>query len=135
MDAEPARPWTIPELARVSGVSPAHFARTFRIAFGLPPHRYLLTRRLERAAAMLVETELSVTEIALETGWKSLGSFSRTFRDVMGTPPTRHRAEATHASRDIVPACHQRAAERPVLEFAVSEKRRREAQGTEAAED
>jgi transcriptional regulator GlxA family with amidase domain len=59
----------------VSGVSEAHFARSFKQAFGVPPHRYLLTRRIERAAALLRETDLPVTEIAFQTGWGSLGTF------------------------------------------------------------
>lgn len=133
-------------LARVSGVSPAHFARSFKEAFGVPPHRYLLSRRIERATALLRETALPVTEIAFETGWKSLGTFGRTFRDVTGESPgdTRERAEATASATGAaragahththVPACHLRAAHRPDLRMAVSEKRRREEDGTKGPE-
>lgn len=140
MDAASHEDWPVPRLARVSGVSEAHFARSFRRAFGLPPHRYLLTRRIERAAALLRDTDLAVTEIALETGWNSLGSFGRTFRDVTGASPgaLREREKAAAHRLAPVPACHLAAAHRPGLTIAVSEKRRREASasmgGTQATE-
>ena len=82
MDAASHEDWPVRRLAEVSGVSEAHFARSFKLAFGLPPHRYLLTRRIERATTLLRDTELSVTEIAFHTGWGSLGTFGRTFRDI-----------------------------------------------------
>ena len=129
MDAASNEPWPIPRLARVSGVSEAHFARSFRDAFGLPPHRYLLTRRIERATALLRETDVPITDIAFQTGWQSLGTFGRTFRDVTGESPGDFRAReqlAPHA-RDVVPGCYLSAANRPGLTIAVSEKRRREA--------
>ena len=126
MDAASHEDWPIPRLARVSGVSEAHFARSFRQAFGLPPHRYLLTRRIERAAALLRDTDLSITEIAFATGWNSLGTFGRTFRDVTGESPgaLRTRTRAAAHQLDRVPACVLRAAHRPDLNIAVSEKRR-----------
>jgi transcriptional regulator GlxA family with amidase domain len=77
MDAASYEEWPVERLARVSGVSQAHFARSFKQAFGLPPHRYLLTRRIERAKALLRDTELSVTDVAFQTGWNSLGTFGR----------------------------------------------------------
>src|SRR4029079_7186 len=91
--------------ARVSGVSHAHFARSFKDAFGLPPHRYLLTRRIERATALLRDTDLSITEIAFETGWKSLGTFGRTFRDITGESPgaVREREKSATQALDQVP--------------------------------
>src|SRR5437763_2838583 len=92
MDAASHEAWPIRRLARVSGVSEAHFARSFKQAYGVPPHRYLLTRRVERATALLRETELPITEIAFQTGWESLGTFGRTFRDVTGESPTAFRA-------------------------------------------
>src|SRR5436309_14788140 len=92
MDAASHEEWPIPRLARVSGVSEAHFARSFKEAFGVPPHRYLLTRRLERATALLRDTNLSITEVAFQTGWNSLGTFGRTFRDVTGESPGELRA-------------------------------------------
>ena len=87
MDAASHEEWPVERLAQVSGVSEAHFARSFKQAFGTPPHRYLLTRRIERASALLRETELSITDIAFATGWSSLGTFGRTFRDItVGSP-------------------------------------------------
>jgi AraC-like DNA-binding protein len=110
----------------VSGVSEAHFARSFKRAFGVPPHRYLLTRRVERATALLRDSDLPITEIAFVTGWESLGTFGRTFRDVTGESPSalreRVRARANELGR--VPACIVAAAHRPDLTIAVSEKRR-----------
>lgn len=131
IDAASHEAWPVARLARVSGVSEAHFARSFKDAFGLPPHRYLLTRRIERATALLRDTELPVTEIAFGTGWKSLGTFGRTFRDVTGESPGdfRARAKATPQNLDAVPACYLHAAHRPDLTIAVSEKRRHEAVG------
>ncbi|HEY6125279.1 MAG TPA: helix-turn-helix transcriptional regulator, partial [Steroidobacteraceae bacterium] len=100
MDVASHEDWPVERLARVSRVSEAHFARSFKDAFGLPPHRYLLTRRMERAKALLRDTDLSVTDIAFQTGWKSLGTFGRIFRDVNGESPGELRARekaAKHA--------------------------------------
>lgn len=124
-------------LARVSGVSEAHFARSFKDAFGIPPHRYLLTRRIERAKALLRETELPITEIAFQTGWSSLGTFGRVFRDITGETPKELRARekaAAHEPEDV-PVCHLSAAHRPHLTIAVSEKRRRAEDGTNEADE
>lgn len=131
MDAASHEEWPVRRLAKVSAVSEAHFARSFKEAFGLPPHRYLLTRRLERAAALLRDTDLSITDIAFQTGWKSLGTFGRTFRDVTGESPSelRERERARRQELERMPACVVRAAHRPDLNIAVSEKRRREAGG------
>jgi transcriptional regulator GlxA family with amidase domain len=128
MDAASHEQWPVRRLARVSCVSEAHFARSFKEAFGVPPHRYLLTRRIERATALLRDTDLSITEIALLTGWESLGSFGRTFRDVTGESPGDFRAREKAAGHDLasVPECFLRAAHRPDLKIAVSEKRRRD---------
>ena len=127
MDGASHEEWPVRRLAHVSGVSEAHFARSFKEAFGVPPHRYLLTRRVERAKMLLRETDLSITEIAFQTGWQSLGTFGRTFRDITGESPSairsRERAEAQELGR--VPGCHVSAAHRPNLTIAVSEKRRR----------
>lgn len=131
MDAASHEPWPVPRLARVSGVSEAHFARSFKQAFGAPPHRYLLTRRIERATALLRDTDLPITEIAFQTGWESLGTFGRTFRDITGESPGAVRARARAAANELarVPACVVAAAHRPDLTMAVSEKRRRMAAG------
>ena len=132
MDAASHEQWPVRRLARVGGVSETHFARSFRQAFGLPPHRYLLTRRIERATALLRDTDLSVTEIAFRTGWTSLGTFGRTFRDVTGESPSACRARVRDSAHALapVPACIVSAAHRPHLTMAVSEKRRRGASDT-----
>jgi transcriptional regulator GlxA family with amidase domain len=126
MDGASHEAWPVRRLARVSAVSPAHFARSFKRAFGLPPHRYLLTRRIERALALLRDTGLPVTEIAFRTGWNSLGTFGRIFRDITGESPGgfRARMRSSPPAREQVPECVVRAALRPDLTSAVSEKRR-----------
>ena len=125
MDASSHEDWPIRRLAGVSGVSEAHFARSFRQAFGMPPHRYLLTRRIARAKTLLRDTDLAVTAIAFETGWSSLGTFGRTFGDVTGESPGafRIRERGVAQKPGLVPACHLSAALRPDLTIAVSEKR------------
>ena len=134
MDAASHEAWPVSRLAEVSAVSAAHFARSFRDAFGLPPHRYLLTRRIERATALLRDTDRPVTEVALQTGWNSIGTFGRIFRDITGESPREFRARQraiVHAHRQV-PECFVRAAQRPDLNSAVSEKRRRAAPGKKA---
>jgi AraC-like DNA-binding protein len=137
MDAASHEEWPIPRLARVSGVSEAHFARSFKEAFGVPPHRYLLTRRIERATALLRDTDLPIIEIAFETGWNSLGTFGRTFRDVTGESPGERRTREKAASHQLewVPPCFLSAAHRPDLTIAVSEKRRQDAGDTMGTSD
>ena len=131
MDGASQEPWTIRRLAQVSAVSHAYFAREFKKAFGMPPHRYLLTRRIERAIALLRDSDLPVTEVALQTGWNSLGTFGRIFRDITGESPGELRARerpAAHA-RERAPECIVRAGSRPDLRTAVSEKRQAAAVG------
>lgn len=136
MDAASHQDWPVRRLAHVSGVSEAHFARSFKAAFGVPPHRYLLTRRIERATALLRDSDLAITDIALQTGWKSLGTFGRTFRDVTGKSPgaLRTREKAARHELERVPGCYVSAAQRPDLTIAVSEKRRRDATDTNVTE-
>ncbi len=131
MDAASHEEWPVPRLASVSGVSEAHFARSFKDAFGVPPHRYLLTRRIERAVALLRDTDLPITEIAFQTGWNSLGTFGRQFRDITGESPSelRDRERAARHELTQVPHCFVKAAHRPNLTIAVSEKRRQESDG------
>jgi AraC-like DNA-binding protein len=126
IDAASDEAWPIHRLARASGVSQAHFARSFKAAFGVPPHRYLLTRRIERATALLRDTDLPITEVAFQAGWNSLGTFGRTFRDVTGASPGEFRARERAAPHQFerVPSCYLSAAHRPHLKMAVSEKRR-----------
>lgn len=129
MDGASHEEWPVHRLAQVSAVSAAHFARSFKNAFGVPPHRYLLTRRIERAVALLRDTDLSITEIAFQTGWKSLGTFGRIFRDITGENPgsLRAREQSAPHGREQVPECIVRAVHRPDLKIAVSEKRRKKA--------
>jgi AraC-like DNA-binding protein len=134
MDAASHEAWPVSRLAEVSGVSEAHFARCFKRAFGIPPHRYLLTRRIEQAVTLLRDTDLAITEIAFATGWESLGTFGRIFRDITGSSPGAMRREAQAnlpgQQLDRVPACVLKAAQRPDLKIAVLEKRRRMAADT-----
>ena len=111
MDRDYAKPLDIPTLARIAHVSEAHFIRTFRATFGETPHRYLQRRRVERAMFLLRETDRSVTEICLDVGFASLGTFGRTFREVVGESPTEYRRKA--ADLRAVPACFAKAWTRP----------------------
>lgn len=137
MDAASEEEWPVERLARISCISEAHFARSFKEAFGVPPHRYLLTRRIERAMALLRETELPITEIAFRTGWKSLGTFGRIFRDITGKNPSEIRAGETANAHELgrVPSCILSAAHRPNLTIAVSEKRRETTHGIKEAQE
>jgi transcriptional regulator GlxA family with amidase domain len=110
MDRAYAEPLDVPALARVAHVSPAHFTRTFKAAFGETPHRYLQRRRVERAMFLLRQTDRPVSEICLDVGFASLGTFSRTFREIVGRSPSGYRAGSTpHA----VPNCFAMAWTRP----------------------
>jgi transcriptional regulator GlxA family with amidase domain len=131
MDGAPHEDWPIKRLAQVSAVSVAHFAREFKKAFGVPPHRYLLTRRIERATALLRDTSLPITEIAFQTGWHSVGAFGRIFSDITGESPGEFRARESSIShaRKEMPECVMRAVDRPNLDIAVSEKRRLKSAG------
>jgi len=111
MDRDFAQPLDIPALARIAHVSEAHLIRTFRTTFGETPHRYLQRRRVERAMFLLRETDHSVTEISIDVGFASLGTFSRTFSDIVGEPPTTYRWRATDLR--AVPACFAKAWTRP----------------------
>jgi AraC-like DNA-binding protein len=104
----------VPALARAAHLSPAHFSREFRRAFGETPHQYLLTRRLERAAALLRNTDHSVAEICLEVGLRSVGSFTTSFRRAYGLTPTAYRAAFPPASTRVrIPTCVLQAYARP----------------------
>jgi len=110
MDRGFARPLDVPALARIAHVSEAHFIREFRATFAETPHRYLQRRRVERAAFLLRATDRSVTEICLDVGFASLGTFSRTFRAILGESPTAYRRRAEPVA---VPDCFVRAWTRP----------------------
>jgi transcriptional regulator GlxA family with amidase domain len=94
MDRTYAEPLDVASLARIAHVSEAHFIRTFRATFGETPHRYLQRRRVERAMFLLWQTDRSVTDICLDVGFTSLGTFSRTFRGIVGESPSAYRARA-----------------------------------------
>jgi transcriptional regulator GlxA family with amidase domain len=110
MDRTFAEPLDIPALARIAYVSEAHFIRAFRVAFGETPHRYLQRRRVERAMFLLRSTDRSVTDICLNVGFTSLGTFSRTFRDIVGESPSAYRARG---HLPAVPTCFTMAWTRP----------------------
>ena len=113
-DARFADPLRVDDLARAAGLSRAHFSEQFRRAFGEPPHAYLLTRRLERAAALLRDTDRGIADICLSVGLASLGSFTTSFTRAYGISPARYRARFPHAAdRALVPACVLRAYGRP----------------------
>jgi AraC-like DNA-binding protein len=113
-DARYREPLDVATLARAAHVSTAHFTREFRRAFGETPHRYLLTRRLERAAALLRNTDRSVADICLSVGLTSVGSFTTSFGKLYGMSPTAYRAAhppAVHRAR--IPTCVLQAYARP----------------------
>jgi len=112
MDREYARPLDVPALARAALMSPAHFSRQFRAAYGETPYSYLMTRRIERAKALLRRGDLTVTEVCLEVGCTSLGSFSSRFTEIVGESPTTYR-NRDHSAAAAVPACVAKAATRP----------------------
>jgi AraC-like DNA-binding protein len=110
MDRAYAEPLDVRAIAAVAHVSEAHFIRCFRAVFGETPHRYLQRRRVERSMFLLRETDRSITEICLDVGFTSLGTFSRTFREVVGEPPSAYRQG--HGPI-VAPHCVQMAATRP----------------------
>jgi AraC-like DNA-binding protein len=113
-DARYAEPLEVDDLAAAAGLSKAHFSREFRRAFGESPHAYLLTRRLERAAALLRATDNSVADICFSVGLQSVGSFTTSFTHTLGCSPTAYRAAHPPASRGaLVPGCVVRAYTRP----------------------
>jgi AraC-like DNA-binding protein len=113
-DGRYSEPLSVADMARAAGLSRAHFSREFRRTFGESPHAYLLTRRLERAAALLRNTDRSVAEICLDVGLRSVGSFTTSFGRAFGDSPTAYRAKFPPASAHaIVPACFVRAYGRP----------------------
>jgi AraC-like DNA-binding protein len=113
-DARYFEPLDVDDMASAAGLSRAHFSREFRRTFGESPHAYLLTRRLERAAALLRNTDNSVAEICFSVGLQSVGSFTTSFTRTFGMPPTAYRARFPPASAfALVPACVVRAYARP----------------------
>ena len=113
-DARYREPLDVRALARAAHLSPAHFSREFRRAFGEPPHQYLLTRRLERAAALLRDTDRSIADICFTVGLRSVGSFTTSFGRAFGLSPTAYRAAFPPASTRVrIPTCVLQAYTRP----------------------
>jgi len=114
IDARYREPLDVPALARAAHLSPAHFSREFRRAFGETPHQYLLTRRMERAAALLRTTDRTVADICVTVGLSGVGSFTTTFGRTFGLSPTAYRAAyPPAASRARIPTCVLQAYARP----------------------
>ncbi|WP_406865302.1 helix-turn-helix transcriptional regulator [Streptomyces solicamelliae] len=113
MDREYASPLDVTALARTALMSPGHFSRSFRAAYGETPYSYLMTRRIERAKALLRRGDLSVTEVCFEVGCTSLGSFSSRFTELVGETPSAYRAR-DHEDGAAIPACVAKVYTRPV---------------------
>ena len=122
IDREYAQPLDVEALARGVHMSAGHLSREFKLAYGESPYSYVMTRRIERAMALLRRGELSVTEVCFEVGCSSLGTFSTRFTELVGMPPSAYRGQVTRAAVGI-PACVEKQVTRPV--------RNREAPATE----
>ncbi|MDX3634023.1 helix-turn-helix transcriptional regulator [Streptomyces europaeiscabiei] len=112
MDREYAEPLDVTALARTALMSPGHFQRSFRVAFGETPYGYLMTRRIERAKALLRRGDLTVTEVCIAVGCTSLGSFSSRFTELVGETPSAYRARS-HEESAAIPACVAKHLTRP----------------------
>ena len=126
IDREYAQPLDVEALGRAAGMSAGHLSRQFRLAYGESPYAYLMTRRIERAMALLRQGELSVTEVCFAVGCASLGTFSTRFTELVGMPPSAYRAQEMRATEGI-PPCVAKQISRPV--------RNREARETEPSLD
>lgn len=113
MDRDYAQPLDVPALARAVHMSPGHFSRSFRAAYGETPYSYLMTRRIERAKALLRRGDLSVTEVCFTVGCTSLGSFSSRFTELVGESPGAYRTRGHEPGADA-PACIAKVHTRPV---------------------
>jgi AraC-like DNA-binding protein len=118
IDREYAQPLNVEELARGVHMSAGHLSREFRLAYGEPPYAYLMTRRIERAMALLRRGDLSVTEVCFAVGCSSLGTFSTRFTELVGVPPSTYRRDAARATAGIatagIPSCVAQQVTRPV---------------------
>src|SRR4051794_8234736 len=111
MDRDYAQPLDVPAMARIALMSPAHFSRKFRAAYGETPYSYLMTRRIERAKSLLRQG-MSVTDSCFAVGCTSLGSFSSRFTEIVGETPSQYRAR-DHSHKEIIPSCVSKVATRP----------------------
>ncbi len=111
MDRDYAQPLDVPAMARAAHMSPAHFSRRFRAAYGETPYSYLMTRRIERAKSFLRQG-MSVTDTCVSVGCTSLGSFSTRFTEIVGQTPSQYRAR-DHRDHEVMPACVSKVATRP----------------------
>src|SRR5882757_11235382 len=111
IDRDFAEPLDVPAMARTALMSPAHFSRKFRAAYGETPYSYLMTRRIERAKALLRQGK-SVTDTSIAVGCTSLGSFSSRFTEIVGVTPSQYRAR-DHSDLEVVPSCVSKVATRP----------------------
>jgi len=121
MDREYAGPLDVDAIARAAFMSPAHFSRQFRKAYGETPHSYLMTRRIERAKSLLRIGDLSVTDVCMAVGCTSLGSFSARFTELVGETPTAYRARS-HEELVTVPGCIAKQATRPARTRTAADK-------------
>lgn len=123
MDRDYAKPLDVPALARAALMSPGHFSRSFRAAFGETPYSYLMTRRIERAKALLRRGDMTVTEVCFAVGCTSLGSFSSRFTELVGESPSAYRARR-HDESAVIPPCVAKIYLRPVRNGEASPARR-----------
>jgi transcriptional regulator GlxA family with amidase domain len=123
MDRDYAQPLDVPALAAEALMSVGHFQRSYKEAYGETPYAHLMTRRVERAAWLLRSGELSVTDVCMQVGCTSLGSFSARFTELMGETPSEYRARS-HDERAGIPSCVTKQADRPTRSRSGSEKRR-----------
>ena len=112
MDRDYAQPLDVPALARTALMSSGHFSRSFRAAYGETPYSYLMTRRIERAKALLRRGDLTVTDVCIAVGCSSLGSFSSRFTEIVGETPSQYRSR-DHRDLEDVPSCVSKVATRP----------------------
>jgi AraC-like DNA-binding protein len=119
IDREYAQPLDVEALARGVHMSSGHFSRQFRLAYGESPYGYLMTRRIERAMALLRRGELSVTEVCFAVGCSSLGTFSTRFTELVGMPPSSYRRQAAERAAAELPACVAKQVTRPVRDQEV----------------
>src|SRR5213596_3991927 len=120
IDREYEQPLDVEALARGVHMSAGHLSREFRLAYGESPYSYLMTRRIERAMALLRRGELSVTEVCFEVGCSSLGTFSTRFTELVGVPPSVYRRDGAHTTEGM-PPCVAKQVTRPIREISTSE--------------